>query len=202
MQFNRKEPMGKWLSAIKNAKFVITDSFHAVVFSTIYNVPFVQVANAVNTQSRFESLFRLLGIENYSTNDLASIDSQKIIDIFNWEVVNNNINKEVQKAQDWMSKAMKKEKKELPSDRTHDLLSATLVQNAELNGKVTWLINRLNANKNELVLLGNKDKIMQKYRTYKIFSKITIGKARKKYKEKTLMYKEKVNTIRRISNGL
>lgn len=110
LYFDKKIPVQKWLSYIKNAKFVISDSFHAIVFSIIFNVPFVQISNAQNTQSRFEGLFKTLEIKNFSTDDLSKIDLNEIIQSFDWNLINLKLESEILRAQEWLANAMKKEK--------------------------------------------------------------------------------------------
>lgn len=51
-----------WLEGIANAKYVITDSYHGTIFSIIFHKQFVTLGNAVRGNSRFESLFGVLGI--------------------------------------------------------------------------------------------------------------------------------------------
>lgn len=52
-----------WLEGIAHAKYVITDSFHGTVFSTIFQKQFVTLGNAARGNSRFDSLFATLGID-------------------------------------------------------------------------------------------------------------------------------------------
>lgn len=47
-----------WLSHIKNARIVVTDSFHAAVFSLIYNVPFIVLLNRERGASRINTLLK------------------------------------------------------------------------------------------------------------------------------------------------
>lgn len=53
-----------WLTKIKNARFVMTDSFHGMVFSIIFKRDFVVLANRQRGAARFESLLGQLGLEN------------------------------------------------------------------------------------------------------------------------------------------
>ncbi len=110
LNFDKKIPVEKWLSYIKNAKFVISDSFHAIVFAIIFNVPFVQITNAQMTQSRFEGLFKKLEIKNFSTDDLSKISPREIIESFNWDLINFKVEAEIKRAQGWLKCAMEKEK--------------------------------------------------------------------------------------------
>lgn len=57
-----------WLQKIKNSKLVITDSFHCVCFSIIFNKNFYCIRNKVRGESRLESLLLLLGLENRLIN--------------------------------------------------------------------------------------------------------------------------------------
>lgn len=59
----------EWLSYIKYAKLVITDSFHGCVFSTLYHRPLKVCENKSGGYGRIQSLFQSLGvnIENLET---------------------------------------------------------------------------------------------------------------------------------------
>lgn len=52
-----------WLTKIKNARFVLTDSFHGMVFSIIFKRNFAVFANRERGTARFESLLSQLGLE-------------------------------------------------------------------------------------------------------------------------------------------
>lgn len=51
-----------WLSGISNSSFVVTDSFHGVVFSIIFKKQFVCILNDERGNTRIESLLDMLGI--------------------------------------------------------------------------------------------------------------------------------------------
>ena len=53
-----------WLSRIKNACFVVTDSFHGMVFSILFKRDFVVIANKKRGVARFTSLLGQLGLES------------------------------------------------------------------------------------------------------------------------------------------
>ncbi|OUP32152.1 polysaccharide pyruvyl transferase family protein [Bacteroides sp. An19] len=54
----------EFVSYIKNAKFIITDSFHATVFSIIYHRDFYTVASNLGSDLRFTSLLDSIGLED------------------------------------------------------------------------------------------------------------------------------------------
>ena len=49
-------PLENWLAGFANCEFVVTDSFHACVFSIIFNKPFVVIPNIARGSSRFDTL--------------------------------------------------------------------------------------------------------------------------------------------------
>ena len=52
----------QWLRCFRDAKAVVTDSFHACVFSAVFGKPFVVLGNPVRGISRYESLLEGLGL--------------------------------------------------------------------------------------------------------------------------------------------
>lgn len=58
-------PVEQWLRGFMNAKFVVTDSFHACVFSIIFSKPFVVIGNEQRGVSRFKSLLGMFGLEDH-----------------------------------------------------------------------------------------------------------------------------------------
>lgn len=77
----------QWLCNIWQSKFVITDSFHGVVFSILFNRPFVFLGNEERGNARIESLYKMFEITNKESvrwekiNLLLSQWREKSIDI-------------------------------------------------------------------------------------------------------------------------
>lgn len=82
-----QQPVEKWLRAFYDAKFVITDSFHACVFSIIFNKPFIVYGNKERGLARFKSLLSIFGLEEriVSTKEESIKAISEPID---WERVN------------------------------------------------------------------------------------------------------------------
>lgn len=57
-------PIYDWLSGFQRAKFVITDSFHGMVFSIIFKKPFLVIPNDQRGSTRFQSLLSTLNLED------------------------------------------------------------------------------------------------------------------------------------------
>lgn len=56
--------VSQWLRWIRDAKYVVTDSFHGCVFSIIYNKPFVCLGNKERGSARFDSLLKTFGLSD------------------------------------------------------------------------------------------------------------------------------------------
>lgn len=83
-----QKPVELWLRGFMDAKFVITDSFHACVFSIIFNKPFIVVGNKKRGLTRFDSLLRMFKLESRL---VLSLDEalEKVHENIHWEEINN-----------------------------------------------------------------------------------------------------------------
>ena len=82
-----QQPVEKWLRAFYDAEFVITDSFHACVFSIIFNKPFIVYGNKERGFARFKSLLNLFGLEERlvcSPNEINNVLHSPI----DWKKIN------------------------------------------------------------------------------------------------------------------
>lgn len=81
----------EWLSNIYNADYVITDSFHGMIFSIIFNKEFAVFVNQERGADRFYSILSKLDLNNRiinSADNISCLASNKI----DWEMVNQKIN--------------------------------------------------------------------------------------------------------------
>lgn len=67
----RYPTVGTWLNGIRNAKYVVTDSFHGCAFSLIYRKPFVCLGNEGRGLTRFKTLLETFGLEQRLVLDHA-----------------------------------------------------------------------------------------------------------------------------------
>lgn len=85
----------EWLAFFANADFVVTDSFHGMVFSIIFEKDFTVIGNKGRGMDRFISLLGLLGLEDrlilnksqLNKDKLEKIDFFKVKEILNKERV-------------------------------------------------------------------------------------------------------------------
>lgn len=87
--------ISQWLRGFYDAEFIITDSFHACVFSIIFQKPFVVYGNIDRGLSRFTSLLSLFHLENRMVHNIDELQNVLKNDI-NWTEI-NTILKEKQK---------------------------------------------------------------------------------------------------------
>lgn len=62
-------PVEQWLRSFRDSSFVITDSFHACVFSILFHKPFIVMGNKSRGLARFDSLLSLFGLEDRMVTD-------------------------------------------------------------------------------------------------------------------------------------
>ena len=84
----------QWLRNFNDAKFIVTDSYHGFVFSLIFNKPVKLFFNEFRGNTRFESLFELLGIS-------------KDQDVFDWKKINSILANEREKSIKWLKVALR-----------------------------------------------------------------------------------------------
>lgn len=87
-------PVENWLRGFYDAEFVITDSFHACVFSILFEKTFIVYGNKKRGMTRFQSLLNIFGLENRLITEYKEVE--KVINTpINWSKV-NTIKKEWQ----------------------------------------------------------------------------------------------------------
>lgn len=72
-------PLEEWIRGFYDANFIVTDSFHACVFSILFKKPFVVIGNEKRGVSRFKSLLKLFGLEDRLIDEFCLVNSLKPI---------------------------------------------------------------------------------------------------------------------------
>lgn len=85
-------PVEQWLEDFNNADCIITDSFHACVFSIIFHKPFLVIGNKQRGMTRFESLLKMFNLEQclitedkIEATQMPNIDYNKVNEILKRE---------------------------------------------------------------------------------------------------------------------
>lgn len=82
-------PVEQWLRGFYDADFIVTDSFHACVFSIIFEKPFIVYGNPSRGMARFESLLSLFGLENNLITSLSDYKDDCGIKVTSLDAVNH-----------------------------------------------------------------------------------------------------------------
>jgi len=95
--------INEWLSYISTAKFVITDSFHGLVFSLLFHKQFIVITPNNGLNSRLKDLIELVGLNDRFYNENDEIDFKALINnTINYELVDPIISDWRQKSLDYL----------------------------------------------------------------------------------------------------
>ena len=83
-----EDSIERWLAAFRDAEAVVTDSFHGMAFSIIFNKPFFIFKNESGGVARYYSLLQLLGLEDRIVDGVGYALSENI----DWATINKNRN--------------------------------------------------------------------------------------------------------------
>lgn len=103
----------EWLAYIKEAQFIITDSFHVACLSIIYHKEFIVIAS--DAPSRIKSLMSLVHLENrvcYSSVNLRHFIEESMKTSINYELVDVLIEDKIAYSKEWLLNALAAEKEQ------------------------------------------------------------------------------------------
>lgn len=84
----------EFIGLIKNAEFVVTNSFHGTVFSIIYRKNFFTFLNKNDRNSRLESITQILGLENRLKKGISKLPDNLETDYTQAEIKLNILKKQ------------------------------------------------------------------------------------------------------------
>lgn len=160
-----KNEVEDFLYIIKNADFVVTDSFHGTCFSTIFKREFISFFNPSRGASRY-SLFKEFGLENRIVNEGTDLKNKKdLFEKIDYGETFEIIKKEKERAILWLENALKnkREKKITPMQSMieylileNDKLSEKLIQNnyETIDSRYLDLKKEIKENDNWIKLFG------------------------------------------------
>ena len=98
-------PVEAWLRGFYDAEFVVTDSFHACVFSILFGKPFIVVGNVSRGLSRFDSLLGMFGLEDrmVSENAMTADAAGGVID---WKAISVQLEQQREAARQYITQAL------------------------------------------------------------------------------------------------
>lgn len=83
----KEDTIEDWLAEFRDADYVVTDSFHGMVFSIIFNKPFSIVMNPSGGNDRYLSLLSQLGLMERIVSD----ELQPVFSAIDWSDVNHRL---------------------------------------------------------------------------------------------------------------
>lgn len=98
-------PVEQWLRAFFDASFVVTDSFHACVFSILFKKQFIVIGNADRGLSRFHSLLSQFGLEN---RFITSVDQYRSLGDIDYDAIYKELEMKQMQSMDFLRKALNK----------------------------------------------------------------------------------------------
>lgn len=96
-------PIEQWLRGFYDAEFIITDSFHACVFSILFNKPFILYGNKKRGLSRFSSLLKMFGLNQALLKD--TLQYNPVIE-YNWQHINSLLDSKRQESKSYLNDIM------------------------------------------------------------------------------------------------
>lgn len=98
-----------FITYIKNAEFVISNSFHGTAFSIIFEKQFVVINRKESINTRMRDLLSILNISNRLISE--SYNFNNIIAKIDYEIVNKNLNKKVKISKQYLDSILSNESK-------------------------------------------------------------------------------------------
>ena len=100
-------PVEKWLRGFMDAEFVITDSFHACVFSILFHKPFVVVGNKERGIARIISLMEMFDVNGRLVSNLSDVKEVDLSAKLPLSNIENVLSRERSKATDYLKEYLR-----------------------------------------------------------------------------------------------
>lgn len=97
-------PVEQWLRSFRDAQYVVTDSFHGMVFAIIFNKPFIAIGNKARGLARFTSLLKIFGLEDRLVSDVSEVTPELINAKIDWKKVNAIKAREQKRSMEYLRK--------------------------------------------------------------------------------------------------
>ena len=100
----RNATINELIYHLKNAAYIVTDSYHGTCFSLLFRKNFVSIINSKRGTSRFETLAVLFDVADrfvYSANEI--IENPKLLSDPDYSLISAKIDKETMRSKAWLS---------------------------------------------------------------------------------------------------
>ena len=96
----------EWLAMFRDAKCVVTDSFHGTVFSIIFRKPFVTIINNARGADRFVSLLRILDLESRLIPSVEKLTEKLYCNPIDWKTVDTVLSDAKKESMNYLKNAL------------------------------------------------------------------------------------------------
>ncbi len=117
----------KFLFLLKSATFILTDSFHGICFSIIYEKKFYGIVNQSRGISRYD-IFTEMGLSHRLISSQANINQQDLQSDIDYAAAKTVITQKRTEALSWLKKALSAKKQTKESSATDALIEQTCLQ--------------------------------------------------------------------------
>ena len=103
--------VAQWIAGIRDAEFVVTDSFHGTAFPIIFNKRFITIGNSARGMARFNSLLKIFNLKDrfILPEDINDSNLERLVQTqINWDEVNKIRSYETERARKFLEDALKK----------------------------------------------------------------------------------------------
>ena len=126
---------------IKNAEFVITDSYHGMCFSLIYRKTFLALVNRARGASRFETLAEDFKIgERMLENLQEALDKPYLLQAMDYSGISSRIEEETERSKQWLNYVLFSKRKNIGRS---NLLEEELIRLREIVNSLEQRVKKL-----------------------------------------------------------
>ena len=100
----------QWIYYLKNASYVLTDSFHGASMALVMNKPFIMYANHMRGYPRFLTLAKMFDVKSRLIEKTVDITEQLIDEKIDFNYINQIIEKQSSYAENWLKDALSRDK--------------------------------------------------------------------------------------------
>lgn len=157
-----------WLRFYRDAKYIVTDSFHGTCFSIIFNKEFISMGNIERGIRRFESLLSGLELQDRLFESFEDLKYRDLLNKkINYERTNKILTQKKEYSLNWLLNSLKIQKENALTD--YDVCRRLIT-----------------------IYSHSKDYYKRRYRLYNFLYKITAGRLRKRNREKMKYWEAKL----------
>lgn len=102
-------PVEQWIRSFRDAEYVVTDSFHGMVFSIIFNKPFIAVGNKERGLARFTSLLGVLDLQHRLVTSEEDVTEELLNEDIDWIAIQKKIKHEQKRSEEYLSRYLNRE---------------------------------------------------------------------------------------------